>query len=718
MKRLVSLFCALAGAAACGDNLGNGPAIDAATDGVDVIPDARTDASTAPTVGGTLAVFDATLTHPLAAAVGGVRGGTIRYSFNDLTMAGGETIFGTSAIGGCLITRFDATHLPNPRLNAGDITVSAPATGTSALLKTVGPCTLQPLFGDPDPYVCISNNVATGGMVAAQDLASSGLVAYVFGVPSVNFGTTPAVTITSIARATNVVTVTATAHGYAAGMNVTIAGVTGSTDTFNGRFAITTATTNTFTYAQASNTNESGTGGTSTTPTNAIVGSAVVVNGFANAAFNSGASAFPVIGQLDANTLVLSNSAPADGAGQALSAATYTVLNGFSPIPLAAATANFAANANFLGGSAAPNQTASIRIQKAANGVWPAIDQTIDVPGEARVPVALTTVTAVGTTVTATTAVPHDFLVGQRLAIAGVVDSTYNVAGDGITTGAVVVTSTTPTFTYVLGAAPTTAASTGGTAVKPGAFALDSTSQLAHVFPTTATALKYSCDNNTLSPMVFDDTCGDESTALLRAMIVSGSATKKSVQGLFPFQMPTEIPGTDSWLEWQCAQIGGRTNTMPLAAVQAIIDFQPTRIEQQVLFVGGTILDGTGTNVQTLRVLAGHAIAGQQTFCPRAGTLVAPATIAMVARVDSTNVATITTSAPHSFVPLQSVTITGVSDTTFNQTFTITSVPKGNGISTTFTVTDATAADVAGLTTTGTVTAAQAFSGLSSAVCP
>lgn len=114
--------------------------------------------------------------------------------------------------------------------------------------------------------------------------------------------------------------------------------------------------------------------------------------------------------------------------------------------------------------------------------------------------------------------------------------------------------------------------------------------------------------------MTFDDTCGDESTSPLKAMIVSGSASKKSVAGLLPFQMPTEVPGTDTWIEWQCAFLGAKSATMPQAAVQAIIDFAPTRVETQVLFVAGTILDGNGTNVATLRVLSGHAIAGHQTF--------------------------------------------------------------------------------------------------------
>src|SRR5688500_10010884 len=118
-------FCASASILGCGDNLrpGGGGDPDGSTDPDGGNPDGSPDASTAPTVGGTLAVFDAILTDPSTAAVQGVRGGTIRFSFNDFTMNGGETVFGTSAIGGCLITKFDADSRPNPRLDAGAITI-------------------------------------------------------------------------------------------------------------------------------------------------------------------------------------------------------------------------------------------------------------------------------------------------------------------------------------------------------------------------------------------------------------------------------------------------------------------------------------------------------------------------------------------------------------------------------------------------------------------
>jgi hypothetical protein len=719
--------CAGASLISCGDNLTPGSGdIDAADPNPDGGNTDAPDASTAPTVGGTLAIFDAILTDPSAAAVGGVRGGTIRFSFNDFTMNGGETIFGTSAIGGCLVTKFDATHLPNPRLDAGPITISGPATGDNALAKTLGPCSLQAAFGDPDPYACISHNQATA-TIGAQDLNAlspgAGAVAYTLAAPAVDFGMTTPVAITSVLRGPatlgpltlpdeTVLVTTTTAHGITsvAGNFVTITGVTDTSfNTPPGSGAplggIVSATQ--FIYSQAGTDGATSAGGMATATTGRMIGSTLVVNGLSDPTFNSGAGGFPIIGQINANTLLVVNSAPANNAAQAAdTSSTYTILNGFSPVPSAAD-----GRANFLNGSLAPNTANSIRIQKASNAVWPAIDVTIDVPGEARRPVGVT-LTRASNVATGTTAAPHDFLVGQVLTIAGSTDPTFNT-----TSATVVAVPSTTTFTYA-NTGSDVAVGLAATAVKPGAFTLDGTSQQAHVFPTsgTATMLKYSCDNGTVGAAnVFDDTCGDESTAILKAFIISGSATKKSIQGLFPFQMPTEIPGTDEWLEWQCAFIGGKSGTMPAAAVQAIIDFQPTRVEQQTLFVGGTILDGTGTNVQTLRVLSGHALAGHQTFCPRAETTVRASNLMTASRTG--DIATVTTATAHGLMPGQMVTIAGATNTAFNGTFAVTGTSTANGSTNTFTFASV-GTDIASATSAGTVTPAVARDGFAMDPCP
>src|SRR5688572_24477911 len=58
-----------------------------------------------PTRTGTIAIADVAVTTPGAAAVGGIRGGSIDIEFSDLTQGGGEILYGTSAIGGCVVTR-------------------------------------------------------------------------------------------------------------------------------------------------------------------------------------------------------------------------------------------------------------------------------------------------------------------------------------------------------------------------------------------------------------------------------------------------------------------------------------------------------------------------------------------------------------------------------------------------------------------------------------
>lgn len=606
--------------AACGDNIlpGGDDGPDASQIDGDIPIDAPPDTEPPPeaTISGTLAVFDVALTDPTAALVGGVRGGAIRMSFNDLTVGGGEVVFsgGVDApIGSCLITKFDADSLPNPRLDAGTVTVGPPESPVaSALLKTVGPCNLNAAFGEPDPYVCISHN-QTGATAGAQDLNAlqpgSGLVAYTLAVPPVDFGMTTPTQIAGAARGlgglpANTVQITTTApHGYSTGMFVTIVGMTPTTfNTVGSPIQVNGA--NTFLFAQAG-ANEVGTGfGTASVPTGVIVGSALVINGFTvDPTFNSGTSAFPIIGQTSANTVLVINSAPANDAGAAPATVNYTILNGFSPVPAAGA------NANFLGGSTA-TAPASVRIQKAANAVWPAIDFTVDVPGE-QTRVGISTTTRAADVVTATTTADHGFLAGATVTVAGVADATFN--------GTFVVASAPTATSFTYADVDPAGASTGGTATKAG-FTLDAGSQLAHVFPQgTATAVNYSCDNDTAG--AGDDTCGDESTTTLKAMIISGSASKKSVAGIFPFQMPTEVPGTDEWLEWQCAFLLSKTADMPVAAVQEIIDFGPTRIEQQVLFVAGTLLDDGG-GVNQMRLLVGHALAGHQTFCPAAGNAV------------------------------------------------------------------------------------------------
>jgi hypothetical protein len=138
-------------------------------------------------------------------------------------------------------------------------------------------------------------------------------------------------------------------------------------------------------------------------------------------------------------------------------------------------------------------------------------------------------------------------------------------------------------------------------------------------FGGAAADTKFGCGNNTTAGN--DDTCGDASTALLQGIIIAGVATKQDVTmnvcnggPCAPFQMPTEVPGTNDWVEFQCAFIGSHTATLDAAAIQAIKDFGPTRVEVRVINAAGAILNSDDThgnhNINSLNVLVGHAFVG------------------------------------------------------------------------------------------------------------
>lgn len=72
----------------------------------------------------------------------------------------------------------------------------------------------------------------------------------------------PSYAITTLARASNVVTVTRTAHGLVSGVTVNVVGSVATTNAFNGQFVVNTIpTANTFTYAQGGADETAGTPG-------------------------------------------------------------------------------------------------------------------------------------------------------------------------------------------------------------------------------------------------------------------------------------------------------------------------------------------------------------------------------------------------------------------------------------------------------------------------
>jgi hypothetical protein len=124
-----------------------------------------------------------------------------------------------------------------------------------------------------------------------------------------------------------------------------------------------------------------------------------------------------------------------------------------------------------------------------------------------------------------------------------------------------------------------------------------------------ATDLVFGCGNGTPGD-ANDDTCGAAGVSAVPEMVVSGRATKQDVSALPAFAMPSETSGTDTWLEFECRYVASHSATLTQAALQAIVDFAPTRVEVRVMNAGGAVVTD-GPNQTTL--LVGHAFAGHTT---------------------------------------------------------------------------------------------------------
>lgn len=110
--------------AACGDDGGDEHDHDANVGDDAGEPDASIDAMPTATRSGTIAIADVNVTTPGAVAIGGLRGGSITIDISDLTQGGGEIIYGTSPLDGCIVTRYDETHTANPVVDIGTVTLS------------------------------------------------------------------------------------------------------------------------------------------------------------------------------------------------------------------------------------------------------------------------------------------------------------------------------------------------------------------------------------------------------------------------------------------------------------------------------------------------------------------------------------------------------------------------------------------------------------------
>jgi hypothetical protein len=170
-KKLLFAFATSAALAACG---GDDGADDDTQDHDANVPDSGIDAWAGPTRSLTISVVDVEVTTPSAAAAQ-TRGGSISIEVEDLTVGGGEVVAGTTPVGGCVVTRYDATHQPHPTVGAGTVTIANPGAEESGLLKTVGPCNYTAGVG----YQCISN-AETMQDVGATFTGANGVVVYDF----------------------------------------------------------------------------------------------------------------------------------------------------------------------------------------------------------------------------------------------------------------------------------------------------------------------------------------------------------------------------------------------------------------------------------------------------------------------------------------------------------------------------------------------------------
>jgi hypothetical protein len=222
--------------AACGDD-SSGDDDDDQHDATPIDAEPPPDMEVEPTAtrAMTIAVTDVALTSTQGAAAG-IKGGVVSIEFSDLTSGGGEVIFGTSPIGGCLVTKYDAAHPANPVLDAGPVTIGAPATGVNGVLKTLGPCafangtytcasgtgTAQSMSGGASSTSAVAYTLTTQDF-GGTDLVGSYIIANGFtGNASFNTGASPAPIVSQSGAMSN--TLVAYKPGVTVGADTTTTG--------------------------------------------------------------------------------------------------------------------------------------------------------------------------------------------------------------------------------------------------------------------------------------------------------------------------------------------------------------------------------------------------------------------------------------------------------------------------------------------------------------
>jgi hypothetical protein len=142
------------------------------------------------------------------------------------------------------------------------------------------------------------------------------------------------------------------------------------------------------------------------------------------------------------------------------------------------------------------------------------------------------------------------------------------------------------------------------THVRGSGFKLDIDSDKPDDFPSTAQTLTYSCGGS-------NGSCGDEVTpeqGAQNAMIVRGRATRAALNGQPPYVMVFDPNGTE--LELECVYPNSDVATIPSDVVQAILDFQPTRVQIGVSRVTRVTLPDPEHPDNTTQIVVGHSLTG------------------------------------------------------------------------------------------------------------
>ncbi len=388
-------------------------------------------------------------------------------------------------------------------------------------------------------------------------------------------------------------------------------------------------------------------------------------------------------------------------------------------LPLLAAVAVFAIGCG--GGGSGSSSPSSVTVTVSPAAVIIALNGTrlftATVTGAPTIAIASTNgAVRAASVVTITTTAAHNLTVGQSVTVAGVTDATFNG------TFTVTATPTATTFTYAQGGLDATSGggtvtniavtwsvnniaggnSSVGTITSAGLFTAPA------VLPPVVTATIASNGASRASNVVTITTTAAHNFVVGQVIVISG-VTDSTFNGTFAI---ASVPSTTTFTYPQTANnatsgsgtvssssvtITAKSIASPSASGNSIVSFDsgititvtpPTAtVDTNETFQFLATVTGSSNSAVNWFVndiAGGNASVGTISTnglftAPASAPTSNTATIAASnGAVRKTNVVTITTTAAHGFTVGQSVTIAGVSDTSFNGTFAIASVPSSS----------------------------------------